>query len=247
MGIEVKGMETKNRGDLTINGFGASNGGKFNRVVLNGKGTVNSDIECIDFECNGSGVVNGNLQAKTAKISGNGKIAGNVESLVLSVEGRGKFEKSASIKKVKISGSATIAGSMKSEELIVRGSLSVGEDCETEVFKAESRFTIGGLLNADRVEVRIFGECRVEEIGGQSITVRQKTSLMGNLFKSFFQNTLNANIIEGDQIEIENTNAAKIVRGKHVKIGPNCNIGLVEYTDTYHQDKKAIVDDSKKL
>jgi cytoskeletal protein CcmA (bactofilin family) len=83
-------------------------------------------------------------------------------------------------------------------------------------------------------------------MGGQTITVKQKTSLMGNLFKPFFQNSLEVNIIEGDHIEIENTNA-KIVRGNHVKIGPNCHIGLVEYKDTYSKDKKAIVDDSKKL
>jgi cytoskeletal protein CcmA (bactofilin family) len=239
-------METKNRGDLTINGFGASNGGEFNRVVLNGKGTVNSDIECVDFECNGTGFVNGNLHAKTARISGNGKVAGNVESQFLSVEGRGKIEKNAAVQKVKISGSATVNGSLKSEEMRVRGRLTVGEDCEAEVFKAECQFTIGGLLNADRIDVKIYGECRAEEIGGQIIIVKQKTSLVGNLFKPFFQNTLEANLIEGDHIEIENTNA-KIVRGNHVKIGPNCNIGLVEYTDTLHQDKKAIVNDSKRL
>lgn len=239
-------METENRGDLTINGFGASNGGEFNRVVLNGKGTVNSDIDCVDFECNGTGFVNGSLHSKTARISGNGKVVGNVESQFLSVEGRGKIEKNAVVKKLKISGSATVNGSLKSEEIKVRGRLTVGEDCEAEVFKSECQFTIGGLLNADQIDVRIYGECRAEEIGGQTITVKQKTSLFGTIFKPFFQNILEADLIEGDHIEIENTNA-KIVRGNHVKIGPNCTIGLVEYTDTFHRDKKAIVTDSKKL
>lgn len=239
-------METKNRGDLTINGYGASNGGEFNRVVLNGKGTVNTDVDCVDFECNGNGLVKGNLHAKTARISGNGKVAGNVESEVLSIEGRGKIEKNADIKKMKISGSAAVGGSLKSEEVKVRGRLTVGEDCEAEVFKAECHFSIGGLLNADVVDVRIYGDCRAEEIGGQTIIIRQKSSLMGNLFKSFFQNSLDVQLIEGDHIEIENTNA-KIVRGNHITIGPNCNIGLAEYTGSLAKNKKANIDESIKL
>jgi cytoskeletal protein CcmA (bactofilin family) len=238
-------MEMKNRGDLTINGFGASNGGEFHRVVLNGKGTVNTDLDCVDFECHGNGLVNGNLNAKTARISGNGKVIGNIESEVLSIEGRGKIEKNAVVKKVKVSGSATISGSLKSEEVKVRGRLTVGEDCEAEVFKAECQFSIGGLLNADEVDVRIYGECKAEEIGGQTIMIKQKTSLMGNLFKSFFQNSLDVHLIEGDHIEIENTNA-KIVRGNHITIGPNCNIGLVEYTGSLTQHKKAVVNEAVK-
>jgi cytoskeletal protein CcmA (bactofilin family) len=239
-------METKNRGDLTINGYGASNGGEFNRVVLNGKGTVNTDIDCVDFECNGNGFVKGNLHARTARISGNGKVAGNVECEAVSIEGRGKMEGNADIKKLKISGSATVNGSLKSEEVKVRGRLTVGEDCEAEVFKAECHFSIGGLLNADEVDVRIYGECRAEEIGGQTIIIKQKSSLMGNLFKPFFQNSLEVQLIEGDHIEIENTNA-KIVRGNHITIGPNCTIGLVEYTGSLTKNKKANVNESIKL
>jgi cytoskeletal protein CcmA (bactofilin family) len=239
-------METNNRGDLTINGYGASNGGEFNRVVLNGKGTVNTDIDCVDFESNGSGFVKGNLHAKTIRISGNGKFAGNVGSEVLSIEGRGKIEKNADVKKMKISGSATVGGSLKSDEIKVRGRLTVGEDCEAEVFRAECHFSIGGLLNADEVDVRIYGECRAKEIGGQTILIKQKSSLMGNLFKSFFQNSLDVQLIEGDHIEIENTNA-KIVRGNHITIGPNCNIGLVEYTGSLNKNNKANVNESIKL
>lgn len=239
-------METKSKGDLTINGYGASNGGEFNRVLLNGKGTVNTDLNCVDFECNGNGFVKGNLHAKTARISGNGKVAGNVESEALSIEGRGKIEKNADVKKVKISGSATVSGSLKSDEVKVRGRLTVGEDCESEVFKAECHFSIGGLLNADEIDVRIYGECRAKEIGGQTITIKQKSSFMGNLFKPFFQNTLDVQLIEGDHIEIENT-TAKIVRGNHITIGPNCTIGLVEYTGSLTKNKKANVNESIKI
>lgn len=239
-------MEPVNRGDLTINGLGASNGGEFNRVILNGKGTVNTDIKCNEFDSNGSGLVKGNLEAKTAKISGNGKVAGNVSTQNLNIEGRGKIEQNASAQKMKVSGRTSIGGNLKSEELKVKGRLIVGGDCEAETFKAECQFTIGGLLNADKIDIRIFGECKAEEIGGQTITIKQKGSWLGGLFKPFFQNVLETDLIEGDHIEIENTHA-KVVRGSHVKIGQNCKIGLVEYTGTYNKDEKAIVNDSCRL
>jgi cytoskeletal protein CcmA (bactofilin family) len=239
-------MEPKNRGDLTINGFGASNGGQFTNVTLNGKGTVNSDIECDNFESNGTGSVKGNLHSKTAKISGNGKITGNIESSMLSIEGRGKIENNAIVNRLKVSGNTSIGGNLKCEEMKVKGRITVGGNCETDLFKGECYFSIGGLLNADRVDVKLFGECNAQEIGGQTIVVRQKTSLMANLFKPFFQTFLETDLIEGDHIEIESTKA-KIVRGNNVRIGPNCKIGLVEYSGIFTQDKSAIVDESKKM
>ena len=36
-------MRTEN---LIINGYGSSNGGEFHKVQLNGKGTVNGNVEC---------------------------------------------------------------------------------------------------------------------------------------------------------------------------------------------------------
>ncbi|MFF2449312.1 cytoplasmic protein [Neobacillus sp. NPDC058068] len=240
-------MELKNRGDLVINGVGASNGGKFQLVTLNGHGTVNSDLECSDFECNGSGTVKGDVKANTAKISGNASFKGTIDSQQVTVEGTAKIEKNLYAKHLYVSGKASVGGKVKSEEINCHGILSVGEDCEAEIFKGKYRFTIGGLLNADQVDVEIYGECKAKEIGGQTITVKQhKGSFIGTLFKPFFKTQLETDLIEGDIIELENT-IAKVVRGNQVKIGPNCQIGAVEYTEEYSQDRNAVVGESKKV
>jgi cytoskeletal protein CcmA (bactofilin family) len=238
-------METKKRGDLAINGFGASNGGQFHRVTINGKGTINNDVECSEFECNGSGTVQANVRANTAKISGMAKIDGNIESQLLTIDGTAKIGQNLNVKKLKVNGKATIGGRVKAEEISIKGRLTVEEDCEAEIFKAESQFKIGGLLNAEQVDIQIFGDCKAKEIGGQTIIIRHKTALFG-LFKPFFQTKLETELIEGDKIEIENTNA-KIVRGNHVTIGPNSTIGLVEYTTELSIDEKAIVGESRKI
>ncbi|MFJ5717394.1 polymer-forming cytoskeletal protein [Neobacillus sp. NPDC093127] len=239
-------MELKNRGDLIINGIGASNGGKFQLVTLNGRGTVNSNLECSDFECNGSGTVKGDVLANTAKVSGNASFKGTIDSEQVTVEGTAKIEKNLYSKHLQVSGKASVGGKVKCEEINLHGILAVGEDCEAEIFTGKCRFTIGGLLNADQVDIEIYGECKAKEIGGQSITVKQqKGSFIGTLFKPFLKTQLETDLVEGDIIELENT-IAKVVRGNQVKIGANCHIGVVEYTEEFSQDKNAVVGESKK-
>jgi cytoskeletal protein CcmA (bactofilin family) len=239
-------MDTKSRGDLVINGFGASNGGQFRVVTINGRGTINSDLECVDLDCNGSGIINGKVVAEKTKVNGHGRFRGNIDSQFITVDGSARIDKNLAAEKVKVNGKATVGGRIKCEEIKIHGTLTVGEDCEAEIFKAESQFTVGGLLNADQIDIKMFGECKAKEIGGQTITVKAKGSLIGNLLKSFFKPQLETELIEGDKIELENT-IAKIVRGNQVSIGPNCRIGLVEYTEECSIDKKAVVAENRKV
>ena len=239
-------MDMKSRGDLVINGFGASNGGQFQLVTLNGRGTVNNDIECVELDCNGSGILNGNVISEKAKVNGHARFRGNIDSQNLKIDGSARIDKNLTAEKLKVSGKTTVGGKVKCEEIKIQGTFTVGGDCEAEIFQAESQFTIGGLLNADEVNLKLFGACFAKEIGGQTITIKAKGSLVGNLLKSFFKPQLETELIEGDKIEIENT-IAKIVRGNQVKIGPNCQIGLVEYTEECSIDKKAVVAENKKV
>lgn len=239
-------MDTKSRGDLVINGFGASNGGQFNVVTINGRGTINNDLECAELDCNGSGIINGNVVSEKAKVNGHAKFRGNIDSQLIKIDGSARIDKNLSAEKVRVSGKTTVGGRVKCEEIRIHGTLTVGEDCEAEVFKAESQFTIGGLLNADQIDIKMFGECKAKEMGGQTITVKAKGSLIGNLLKSFFKPQLETDLIEGDKIELENT-IAKIVRGNQVRIGPNCQIGLVEYTGEFSMDKKTVVTENRKV
>jgi len=240
-------METKSSGDLVINGLGSSNGGQFHLVTVNGRGTINTDLECTEFECNGSGTMKGKVTANLAKVNGNARFNGDVAGQKLTVDGSAKMDQNLYVKQVKVSGKATVAGRAECEEIKLHGLFTVEEDCEAEVFKGESRFTIGGLLNADQVDIKIYGECKAKEIGGQTILVKQhKGSHIGSLFKPFFKTRLETDLIEGDKIELENT-VAKVVRGHQVKIGPNCEIGLVEYTEKFSQDKNAIIGDIQKV
>jgi hypothetical protein len=60
------------------------------------------------------------------------------------------------------------------------------------------------------------------------------------LLKSSDHAVLYADQIEGDKVELEHTEAG-VVRGNHVKIGPGCEIGRVEYRDKLEVHKGSTV------
>jgi cytoskeletal protein CcmA (bactofilin family) len=239
-------METKKRGDLYINGIGGSNGGQFEQVIINGRGTVKTDIECDVFDCNGVGTVKGSVKAEKVKVNGVVKVDGSLESQVVTIDGTAKITENMAVGKLTVNGHASVGGRAKGEELQIKGLFTVSGDCEAEIFHAESHFSIGGLLNADDIDVKIYGECRVKEIGGQTIAVKIRESLIGSLLKPFTKTQLVTDLIEGDKIDLEST-SAKIVRGNNVIIGPGCSIGLVEYTGEISVDKNASVSETKKV
>ncbi|MDA1476121.1 polymer-forming cytoskeletal protein [Bacillus changyiensis] len=234
--------------NLSINGFGSSNGGTFHSVELNGKGTINGDVNCEQFFCNGSGTVNGRIKTEAAKISGHAKMNGNIDASSLRIDGSAKIEGDISAAKLKVAGYAGIDGHVKGDELIIRGKASISKDCEVEHFSAEGLFTIDGLLNAEQIDIKLHGgESKVKEIGGRQISCTpHQSKILSFLAPLFSSPKLTADLIEGDQIELTHT-TAKIVRGNSVFIGENCDIEMIEYKEEFQQAKTAKVGDSRKI
>ncbi|MFD2445370.1 polymer-forming cytoskeletal protein [Bacillus sp. CGMCC 1.16607] len=230
-------------GDLIINGVGSSNGGEFDRAIINGKGKVHGNLHCGLFECEGLGSVNGDVKSEKVKISGSGKISGNMYATTLSIEGNASISGDTYMNRMTVAGKSSVGGNVKGEELKVQGKIFIGGNCEVETFKAEGQFNVGGLLSAETIEIHTYGESKAKEIGGQTITVTQRSNFLLGILKTVISTKLEADVIEGDHIILENTKA-KVVRGNHIVIGENCEIGLVEYKDTYKLEKNGSVKES---
>ncbi|RLQ96251.1 polymer-forming cytoskeletal protein [Falsibacillus albus] len=239
-------MNLNKLGDIKINGIGSSNGGSFEKVDLNGKGTVNGDIECVQFECNGVGAVKGNVKSQLAKINGTAKITGKLAADQLFINGAASIHEGVDANKMDVSGKASVSGPVKGHEIKVNGKLSVKGNCDAEEFSGEGAFSIDGLLNAENIQVKLFSESKAKEIGGKKIIILQHKESLFKFLKSFFHVKLQAELIEGDEIELEGT-VADIVRGKHIKIGKNCEIDLVEYSGDFFMEKNAQVKEYRKL
>jgi cytoskeletal protein CcmA (bactofilin family) len=232
--------------DLIINGFGTSSGGEFDTASVNGKGTIQGDIDCRYYDCNGAATVNGNIKAERVKINGTSKVNGDVDAKEITIDGHSSMSGDVSFEKIKISGSGSIGGSLKGEKVKINGKASIGGDCETEEFVAEGHFTIGGLLNAENISIFLYGDCKAKEIGGQTIRIKQKTFGLMKIIKTIFPIRLVTDVIEGDEIHVEGIKA-KVVRGNNVTIGHNCEIDLVEYKGKIEVDKNAKVTKTNKL
>ncbi len=216
--------------DVKISGSGKISGGKYNEVKISGSAKVEGDIDCNYYKCSGSSTANGNVKAKIVGISGNTKIDGNLDTEEITISGSSHILGNVISKKVKISGSSHIGNNLHTEDIKISGSTSIDGDCEAENFHASGSFNIGGLLNAGNIDIEMYGKCIVKEIGGETIKVQLGSGHLFIKMISLFSNVarLVTNVIEGDDIYLENTDA-KIVRGNNVTIGSNCNIEMVEY------------------
>lgn len=244
-------MEKNNGNDIRISGSGTAGGGVYNEVIISGSGKINGNLECVDFKTSGSSKVIGDLKAGTIKISGSARIEGNVEAEEMKVSGSAHVIGQVKCQSIKINGSTHIGGNLYAEEVTIAGSAHIDKNCEAECFKASGSFKIDGLLNAGEVNIRIGGNCNVQEIGGEHIEIRV-SPLDNSFFKKVIDRMFNSKgeltttLIEGDEIYLQNTNA-KIVRGNHITIGEGCSIGLVEYSGEIIVSSDSIVGEQKQI
>ncbi|MFD0050707.1 polymer-forming cytoskeletal protein [Actinomycetes bacterium NPDC127524] len=242
-GIKV---ELAEKGILEINGYGSSNGGVFRSVHVNGRGTVNGDIECGYLECNGSGTFKGNIVSKKTRISGHSTMDGEISGNELKAEGNAKIKKNVQVEILKVSGNGTFGANVRADSIVIEGRASIAGNCDAEDFYVQGNVKIQGQLNAEKIAIEPFGHCQIAEIGGQSISVKYHHHFFLQWLKPFFNHILTADIIEGDDIALESTKA-KIVRGRNVKIGKGCEIGLVEYSGVFEQEEASQVKESRKV
>lgn len=134
-----------------------------------------------------------------------------------------------------MTGDCHIGGALKGDSIKIYGDVKVGTNCEAEVFVCSGSFQIGEMLNAELVDITLYGNCRVSEIGGKDIEVRinpKNFSILKMLFAvGNRRRRLKADVIEGDNLYLEATDA-KVVRGKNITIGEGCEIERVEYSDS---------------
>lgn len=231
---------------VSISGSGRVSGGEYAQVKISGSGRVEGDVVAQEVRVSGSGRFQGSVQAKEITVSGSGKFTGRVEADVLVTSGSCGIDGDAEVKELRTSGAQRVGGSLRGHYVRASGVLHVAHDLEADVFTFSGRFEIGGLLNADRVEVRLVGDSRAREIGGETIDVRPGAgfslglSLTRGIRFGIGIGTLTVEEIEGDHVHLEAT-TAQVVRGKKVYIGPGCRVGRVEYTESLEVHPEAEV------
>lgn len=230
---------------LIINGSGSYPGGRYDKVSIRGEGTIVNDVESSSFHVYGTSEAVENLKTGSVKVFGEAEIKQNMEAEDTLIMGTMMVGGNAHLKKIKIFGLLEVGERLTGDEANIKGSIAVNGDVEYETFDSSGGFEIKGLLTADTIKVGLrFGQSSAEEIGGGKITVKKRSNSLLPFGKEV--GFLTANVIEGDDIYLENTKA-DMVRGNKVKIGPGCQIGVVEYRDDFTQDSKATIKTTTKI
>lgn len=238
------------RPKLVVSGSGSASGGDYQDVRIAGDCTINGRLDCANFRIYGSAQVEGDVKAKQFKIYGASIVVGNVDAASAHIMGTSDIGGDMSVQRLKLYGRAEIGGALTGDSLYIGGEALVQNDCEAETVKVNGSFQIGGLLNAGLIEIVLYGPCEAREIGGE--TIRVSRSGFGYQlhrlfhFKSLRDHYLTADTIEGDTISLEYTKA-RVVRGNHVIIGSGCQIGCVEYKESFELSKDAIVKEHCKV
>lgn len=230
--------------NLTINGSGSYGGGAYNKIKIRGDGTITADFECEVFKTFGSSNALKNGKANHFDVFGETEVCGNLVCNVMKIFGTTEVGGNASIKKARVFGTLDVGDRFSGEDADIKGTLTVKGDTEFEIFKSTGSFDIKGLLNAGTIEVSLrYGSSMANEIGGDKITVKKKSSILP-FVKG--RGSLEAKVIEGDEIYLENTKA-DVVRGKIVRIGEGCEIGLVEYQNSFKADSDSVVKENRNI
>ncbi|PHO07670.1 hypothetical protein BFT35_05170 [Thermoanaerobacterium thermosaccharolyticum] len=249
-------MDLEKRQNIKIVGDNTSAGGLFNNVSVVGNEIFNSSVDCVYIKVAGDCTINGDLKTASGVVAGDINIKGSLSADMLKVAGNMTVDGDKSIKNLITHGNTTINGNISSEKIDANGYFTVKGNCNSEVFKSKSIvLKLNGLLNADDIDIQIYGSNFVREIGGEKIVIKRgsesifkRLKLIKSLILShdMCKGNLTTDVIEGDEIYLEYT-TAKVVRGKNVTIGEGCNIELVEYVDNFNQHNDSVVRESKKI
>jgi len=234
-------LAEKKSNNLKISGSGSVSGGDYDKIEISGTGDIDGDVRANEIEVSGSADFKGNIQAKKVEAGGSLKMQGLLTADIVHSSGSIKVTGKLQTKEFHSSGSASFEN-LDADTVTSSGSISALQDITADYFSSTGKFEIGGTLKADKIEVKLAGDSSAKTVKGKVIEVRQYSSLVSKVVKSF----LTADKIQGDELYLENVNA-KLVKGKTVKIGPRCNIDVVEYKDTVSVDPQSRVGKQSKV
>lgn len=234
-------------------------------VRLAGSGRVEGDVRAEEVRVSGSGVVEGELEADVVKASGSLRVGRRLRGSFVKTSGSLTVGGDVEADKFVAEGSFEIEGLLTADEIEIR----LGGDCSVreiggeriEVRQKGPRFRPEDLERKVEQKVREKARAkrwRFEELGIEiDIDVEKMArelgklgAMLGNLGLSLTgfggYGTLEAEVIEGDEIYLESTKA-KVVRGKRVVIGPDCEIERVEYEESLEVDESADVGEEQRV
>lgn len=242
---------TENLQSLRFAGAGTVPAGRYDAISAAGSVHINGEVYCNTLSGAGSVCGSGRLVCEqSVSTSGSMLFSGDVKCCEkFFTSGSAHIDGNIESGEIKSAGSFS-AHSVSAGVVKLSGSMTISNGVECDTAKLSGGGKIGGLLNAETVEIEFNGNGKLEiaDIGCSQITVTDKgTAVKRGLFgRSKLPSHLSVGTIEGESIYLESTDA-DTVKGTTVKIGPNCKIDYLEYSDSYECDETSQVSQATKI
>lgn len=240
----------ENLQSLRFAGAGTVPSGRYDHISAAGSVHINGEVYCNNMSTSGSLHGSGSIVCEqTIATSGSMHFNGDVKcGEKFATSGSAHIDGNVESNVIKSAGSFT-ANSVFAGVVKLSGSMTISNGVECDTAKLSGGGKIGGLLNAETVEIEFNGDGKLDiaDIGCSQITVTDKGAAKKGLFgRSKSSSQLVVGNIEGDSIYLESTDA-DTVKGTTVKIGPNCKIKYVEYSEHFECDESSEVKESIKM
>lgn len=169
----------------------------------------------------GISTIKDNLKCNSFSSEGMCKCEAQIEAVDMNIEGTFKGKGSIRAKKFNAEGYISLkACPVNADEISLEGYIKCGE------------------LSADIIN--IDGVCHTEKIYGESISINPSLNVKPG-FNLFFKasNISKAELIECTELKADGL-SADIIRASRVKLGKDCEVNLIEYSETVqiHPDAK---------
>lgn len=235
--------------DIHISGSGVISGGRYGTVRISGSGKCTEALEAESVHVSGSGHFQ-NVSADDIHISGSASFDGQVITKQLRVSGSVQLSQLTESNEMHVSGSIQASSALRGVNGHVSGSIRADEGAEFEEMQISGSAHVSGLLNVERLTIKLNGHSEIDEIGGNDILVFPSNEIQGGILRFLFGSVnprkLTCKSIEGTNVNVENTNC-EMIRANTVRIGPGCQIGAVEYTDSIEIDESSKVITQKRV
>ena len=220
--VSISGSGKVTDSYISISGSGRIEGWKEGTITISGSGKVTDE----EIKISGSGTLPGDLKTEILKVSGSFKTGGALETSQFSSSGSFKVDGPLTVhESFKSSGAGKIDGELLAENasVISSGALKVEGDVLCNDAELSGSYKIHGDVNCNETFTsELSDKCTIDgdlNCGGK-IYIEQKSR----------KGTLQVDSISSkDEVYVEGVKADTI-RGKVVKVGPDCEIGSIEET-----------------
>lgn len=240
--------------NVNVSGSSHITSGEYEKISVSGSAKLDGLIRCQSLHCSGS--VSGETQLEvdeTMHVSGSCSVKGSIRAQEMKVSGAMKMDGDCTAAgDLKVSGGLKCSGDIKCGALRTSGGAKVEGGIEADSVCVSGILDCGKLLNAETIEIEYDKGMTIGEIGGGTIHIcRRDSSFVGHLvmFTKYLGAAGTVNVpggIEGDEITLEGVKTPT-VRGRALAIGPDCEIDLVQYSETIEIDPAATVKQYEKV